>query len=84
MSNHSGSYMLNATIDTLQEMNILREIGKERTKKLVYELLEIGRQYDCNFAEIMQDFDEIGICYDCLQESDDIEDGLCKKCRKEE
>jgi len=81
MSNHSGSYMLNATIGTLQELQIFKEIGKEKTKKLVFELIKIGRRYDCNPGEIMESFDEIGICYYCLGESEDIEDGLCKKCR---
>jgi predicted amidophosphoribosyltransferase len=24
---------------------------------------------------------ELGICYYCMKETDDIEDGLCKECR---
>ncbi|AIY78794.1 hypothetical protein U728_1627 [Clostridium botulinum 202F] len=46
-------------------------------------MIKIGRDYDCNNGEILDEIaEELGICYCCLKETDDIEEGLCKECRE--
>ncbi|MCB2299893.1 hypothetical protein [Clostridium tagluense] len=82
MSNHSASYMLNNILYTAKDMRIFEAIGEEKTRKFALELVKIGKRYDCNNNEILYSIgEEIGICYLCLKETDDIEEGLCKKCR---
>ncbi|NNU78145.1 hypothetical protein [Clostridium estertheticum] len=83
MSNHIGSYMLNEILYILSEMGISETIGKQRTRKFALKLVRIGKRYDCNNNEILDSIgEEIGICYLCLKETEDIEDGLCQTCRK--
>ena len=82
MSNHSGSYMLNEVLCTAKDMGIFETIGKEKTLEFTHELLKLGSKYDCNDGEILEDMDELGICYCCLKENDDLEDGLCTECRE--
>ncbi len=84
MSNHSGSYMLNDVLCTAKDMNIFETIGREKARKFALEIIKISRQYDCNYGEILDNNvgQEVGICYCCLAETDDIDDdGLCKECR---
>ena len=81
MSNHSGSYMLNSVLCIAKDMGILETIGKQKTLEFTRELLKLGSKYDCNDGEILEDMDELGICYCCLKETDDLEDGLCNECR---
>ena len=81
MSNHSGSYMLNSVLYVAKDMGIFETIGKEKTLEFTRELLKLGSKYDCNDGEILEDMDELGICYYCLKENDDLEDGLCNECR---
>ena len=81
MSNHSGSYMLNSVLCVAKDMGIFETIGKEKTLGFARELLKLGSKYDCNDGEILEDMDELGICYCCLKETDDLEDGLCNECR---
>lgn len=82
MSNHSGSYMLNNTLNIAYKMGILESIGKDKACEFALNLVEMGRRYDCNNGEILEDIGErLGICYYCLKIADDFEDGLCKNCR---
>jgi len=84
MSNHDGSYMLNEVLHTAKDIGIFKNIGKEKARKFALEMIKIGRDYDCNNGEILDEIaEELGICYCCLKETDDIEDGLCKNCRGE-
>lgn len=85
MSNHSGSYMLNEVLCTAKDMGIFEAIGEEKARKFALALIEIGEDYDCNNGEIFEDIGkELGLCYCCLSEAEDINDnGLCKKCRSQ-
>jgi len=84
MSNHNGSYILHDTLYLLKNMDIFKEIGIKKTREFTLELIKLGRRYDGNPGEILQDIGEdIGICYYCLHESNDMKYGLCKECRKE-
>ena len=84
MSNHSGSYLLNSVLYVTEEMGIFDILGKDRSREFVLKLIKIGRRYDCNNGEILDTIgEELGICSYCLGESNDFEDGLCMKCRKE-
>lgn len=84
MSNHSGSYMLNEVLYAMKDMKIFESIGKEKAREFALEMIKIGKDYDCNDGEILNEIEEeLGICYYCLKESDDInENGLCKECRE--
>jgi hypothetical protein len=81
MSNHSGGYMLNSVLSIADDMGILNAIGKEKSRELVLKLIRIGQRSDCNSGEILEDIGQkLGMCYGCLKETDDLEDGLCKEC----
>lgn len=82
MSNHSGSYMLNSVLEIVKEIGISELIGKEKYRELALELIKLGNRYDCNAGEILEDIgSHIGLCYCCLETSDDIECDLCVDCR---
>lgn len=84
MSNHSGGYMLNNVLEIAKDMEILDTIGKERTYEFVMSLIKLGRHYDCNDFEILEDIgQELGICYHCLKENEELECGICPKCKEE-
>lgn len=85
MSNHSGSFMLNEVICTAKDMGIFDAIGKEKAQEFALKLIEIGKDYDCNDGEILEEIgQELDICYCCLKKADYIDyGGLCKKCRGE-
>lgn len=82
MSNHSGSYMLNGVLKTAKEMGILETIGEDKSLEFARKLVELGRGYDCNTGEILEDIGEdLSLCYYCLEKSKDLEYGLCENCR---
>jgi hypothetical protein len=82
MSNHSGSHMLNEVLSKINNIGIFKTIGKEKTHQFVLEAIKIGREYDCNNGEILEDIGkELGICYCCLKEKCEVDySGLCKDC----
>ena len=83
MSNHSGGYMLNSVLEIAYNMGILECIGKESSREFVLKLVNMGIRHDCNTGEILEEIGEkLEICYSCLKETDDFEDGLCKECRR--
>lgn len=74
--------MLNEVLYIAKDMGIFEAVGKEKTREFAMKLVKIGRDYDCNDGEVLEDIgEELGICYCCLKETDDIEDGRCKECR---
>lgn len=82
MSNHSGSYMLNYALEIVKEMGISELIGKEKYRELALQFVKLGNGYDCNSGEILEGIgEELGLCYCCLEDSNDIDDGLCIDCR---
>jgi recombinational DNA repair protein RecR len=81
MSNHSGSYMLNEILKMLEKESIFEYLGKEKTQKIVFDIINMSYQYDCNPGEILEDIGErVGICYYCKRPADEFCDGVCKKC----
>ena len=83
MSNHSGSYMLNAVLKKLDEKSVFALSGKEETQMLVQEIIKISYAYDCNPGEILEGMAErVGICPYCLESADDFRDGVCPQCYK--
>ena len=82
MSNHSGSYMLNSVLTIAKDMGILEKIGEEKSYDFTLKLIELGRHYDCNTGEILEDIGyDLSICYYCLKKSKNLKHGLCEKCR---
>lgn len=72
---------VNDVLYTAKDMGILEAIGQEKARQFALEIIKIGRKYDCNDGEILNEIgEELGICYYCLKEVDDIEKGLCKEC----
>ena len=42
----------------------------------------MGFDEDCNNGEILEDIgEELGICYICLRQKDNIKFGLCENCQ---
>ncbi len=81
MSNHSGSYMLNNVLEMLEKQSVFEYLGKEKTRSLVHDIVNMSYQYDCNPGEILEDIGErVGICYYCLGSAEEFHDGICKKC----
>ena len=52
--------------------------------RFVTGIIEVSGHYDCNNGQILENIGvELGICYCCLKETDEITKyGLCKKCIK--
>jgi hypothetical protein len=72
----------NDVLVTAKGKGIFEAVGKEKAREFAMELVKIGRDYDCNDGEVLEDIgEELEICYYCLKEANDIEDGLCKECR---
>ncbi|MEE4359370.1 MAG: hypothetical protein V2I97_23060 [Desulfococcaceae bacterium] len=82
MSNHGGSYMLNAVLELLEENDIFKMIGKDKTLELIKGIIKISHREDCNTGEILEDIGErLGICYYCLNYAENLEYGLCPECQ---
>ena len=74
--------MLNDVLHKIKDMGIFESIGKEKSHEFALEMIKVGKNYHCNDGEILNEIgEELGICYYCLKESEDIEKGLCKECR---
>lgn len=58
MSNHTGSYMINDILKTLEKISVFEILGREKSRSLVLDILEISTQYDCNPGEVLQDIGE--------------------------
>ena len=75
--------MLNAVLHLLNEekYDFFNTIGKDKTLSFIKNILRLSYDNDCNEGEILENVgEELGICYNCVQSSDSIEDGLCLKC----
>lgn len=85
MCNHIGSYILNDVLKAINDAGIFKEIGKERTQEFTLKILEVGKNYDCNLGEILNEVaQECGVCNFCSSASDDINvEGLCPNCRQD-
>ncbi len=85
MCNHIGSYIVNDVLKEMVNAGIFKAIGKKRTQELTLKILEVGRNYDCNDTEILNEVaKDCGVCSFCSSANDDInEEGLCAKCRQD-
>ena len=83
MSNHSGSYMLNEVITILKREHCFDHLDQEEKQNLIEEIVKLARyEDDCNPGEILEGHtDYFKICYFCLAKTNDLESGLCVKCR---
>lgn len=81
MSNHDGSYLLNAVINLLDEHKVFETIGKDNTQSLISEILKLKWDWDLNAGEILDGIGEkLGICYECGKYGDKLDYGVCMKC----
>ena len=83
MSNHSGSYMLNELITILIREHCFDHLAREKKQNLIEEIVNLARyEDDCNPGEILEGHTVyFEICFCCLAKTNDLESGLCVKCR---
>jgi hypothetical protein len=83
MSDHSGSYMLGEILELMEEEQIFGWLGKEKTQTLIRKIIKIAcGDHNCNSGEILENFtDRFDLCYCCLKDTNDLENGLCNVCR---
>jgi hypothetical protein len=85
MSNHAGSYLLNEVLLLLEQRGVLAQMGREAAQRLVLDILNLSRHYDCNPSEILDEVGgRLGICRWCLTAKADLIDGVCVSCRDRE
>jgi hypothetical protein len=81
MSNHCGSYLINAMLHLLDDYQVYESLGKEKTLAFMEKIRNISFDNDCNDGEILENIGEkLGICYGCWDYKDDLEYGVCKEC----
>lgn len=64
MSNHDGGYLLNYTLDKLNEAGAFKLLGSDKTYELIDDIVQYAtRKYDCNEGEILEGLSaDLGIC----------------------
>ena len=84
MSNHSGSYQLNAVLILLDAYGFFDKLDKTEILSFIKSIDCIGEEYDCNSGEILEGIGKkLGICYYCMEFADQIDDsGICTNCDK--
>lgn len=82
MSNHSGSYILNAVIEMLDRRKFFQSAGHEESQRFVLDLVKMAtQQCDYNSGKILEGFcEKFGLCYCCLATASTLTDGLCPGC----
>ena len=81
MSNHDGSYMLNAVLCLLEKNGFFEGNSKKKNIKILDAVWEIGFEYDCNSGEVFEGIGQrMGYCYSCTSPAKKLIDGLCAKC----
>ena len=81
MSNHSGSYMLNHVLELLDERGILKKMTSNEVLGFVRDITNLAWDYDCRNAEILENIGErLGICYQCLDYENNLDNGVCEDC----
>ena len=81
MSNHDGSYLINDILFLLDNYQVFKLLGKEKTLQFLASIRKIGCEHDCNAGEILEKIGaNLGVCYRCWQYANTLEDGLCPKC----
>ncbi len=83
MSNHAGSYLLAEVLQMLRRNGVFDQLGPEKSQQLVLEIANRARRhYDCNPLEILEEEGaRLGICRGCLAVREDLDNGLCPKCK---
>jgi hypothetical protein len=81
MSNHDGGHMLHDVLDLLTDAGVWERMTRTASQKLVLDILDLAcRRYDCNGGEILDGYEEFGICYSCRKPVETLYDGLCLRC----
>lgn len=83
MSNHTGSYLLNEVLIKLEEENVFKMLGEEKTLTLIREIIQCSRRYDCNADEILYNIGKkLKICCSCLEKATLFNKyGICEDCK---
>ncbi len=99
MSNHDGSYMLNEVLQYLEDSRssplgkAFKKMSTVNRTHFFNDILNIGRNYDCNDGEIMSFIGyQYGFCYCCCEykeplkveedlSDEDEEDYICNECK---
>lgn len=82
MSNHRGARMLNKVLHTLNESELFSKMSLKEKRDLAKKIITIGEESDCDSSSIIEGLEyELGLCFCCLTETTELEDGLCVECR---
>ena len=75
--------MLNEILGLLNRAQVFELLGIVKSQQLVIDIVNLAcGKYDCNPGEILGKHGVLlGICYSCLSITENLEEGLCPKCR---
>jgi len=80
MSNHSGSYMLNALMTEIVDLGMTASLTVEQHESLLKILWRLCREYDCNWGEIIDPnlAKSLGVCAYCGERNTELDEyGHC-------
>lgn len=65
----------------LEKESVFEYLGREKTQKMVMDIISLSFEHDCNPGEILEDIGErVGVCYYCHSSADEFCEGVCKTC----
>jgi hypothetical protein len=78
--------MLNDILQMLEREQVFALLGREKTQRLVLDIIKRAQDNDCNYGEILDNgvAERLGICRYCLKAGQGFQYGLCDECRKKE
>ena len=90
MSNRYGNHILGEMVLSLfEEYSFFNQIGQQNTYSFITNIVGIATYHDCDYAEFLSVFGpSLGICYSCLQPTQDLEDhdnswdNRCENCQE--
>ena len=83
MSNHTGGYLLNHVLRTLDEESLFEHLGRERTQNITLNFLRFSMKHDCNPGEVLAGMGQrTGVCHYCTQAADEFVGDVCKECHE--
>jgi hypothetical protein len=73
--------MLNKVLTLIDKRGFFADLTPEEAQNFLREIVKIGKKYDCNQGEILENIGErMGICYCCMKPAESFEHGLCPSC----
>lgn len=74
--------MLRDVLAMLDRHGVFDLLGAEKTRALALAVLALGDAHDCNAGEVLEGLGpRLRICYYCRSCAEELEEGMCNKCR---